>query len=129
MFQESRRIYRKVKSLSFKSLQTTFYQMPDVKVALLFGSRAVPNTSLKNSRSDYDFAVLMDKSKPCDWGHLAKLRIHLGSLLSFPDEDFYIIDLEIAPQPLLNSIQAQYQIIKGDFNEIQHLFGKYSENS
>jgi hypothetical protein len=128
MFQESRRIYGKVKSLSFISLQSAFDQMPDVKIALLFGSRAVPNTSLKNSRSDYDFAVLMDKSKPCDWGHLAKLRIHLGSLLSLPDEDFDIIDLEIAPLPLLNSIQAQYQIIKGDFNEIRHLFGKHAKN-
>jgi hypothetical protein len=36
MFQESRRIYGKVKNLSFKSLQTAFAQMPDVKVALLF---------------------------------------------------------------------------------------------
>ena len=126
MFQESRRIYGKGKNLSFKSLQAAFNQLLDVKVALLFGSRATPHHSA--GKSDYDFAVLMDKSEPCDWGHLAKLRTDLGSLLSLPDEDFDIIDLEIAQPPLLDSIYKQYKIIKGDFNEIRHLFGKHPKN-
>ncbi len=128
MFQESRRIYGKVKDLPFKSLQTAFKQLPDVKIAFMFGSRAISDTPLKNSKRDFDFAVLIDKSAPCDWGHLAKLRISIGTTLSLPDEDFDIIDLEIALPTLLESIQMQHQIIKGDFNEIQYLFGKHPKN-
>lgn len=128
MFQESQRVYGKVKNLPFKSLQVAFNQLQDVKVALLFGSRAIPETALKNSKSDYDFAVLIDKSVPCEWGHLANLRTHLGSLLALPDEDFDIIDLETALPPLVDSIQAQYKIINGDFNEIRCLFEKHPKN-
>ena len=129
MFHESRRVYGKVKDLSLASLKKIFSQLPYVKAALLFGSRAMPHSAVKNSKSDYDFAVLMDKSEPCGWGHLAKLRTDLGSLLSLPDEDFDIIDLEIAQPPLLDSIKMQYLVIKGDFNEIRYLFGKHPKNA
>jgi hypothetical protein len=128
VFQESQRVYGKVKDLPLTTLKTAFGQLHYVKLTLLFGSRAIPHSVVENSKSDYDFAVLMDKSTPCDWGHLAKLRNDLGSLLSLPDEDFDIIDLEIALPPLLDSIHTQYKIIKGDFNEIQHLFGKHPKN-
>jgi hypothetical protein len=129
MFQESRWVYGKVKDLSPASLKKIFSQLPYVRLALLFGSRAIPHSVVENSKSDYDFAVLMDKSTPCDWGHLAKLRTDLGSLLSVPDEDFDIIDLTIASPPLLDSIKMQYLVIKGDFNEVRHLFEKHQKTA
>jgi len=125
MIHESRRVYGKVKELPIDTLRQAFCRLPYVKLALLFGSRASTNGSQVHGQSDYDFAVLMDKSQGCDWGNLAKIRIDLGSLLSLPDEDFDVVDLRIAIPTLLNSIQSQYVVLKGDVDEFCCLFKQH----
>ena len=125
MIHESRRIYGLVRPLSCRVLQQAFTQLPYVKIALLFGSRAGREFS---AQSDYDFAVLMDKSESCPWGHLALVRTELGALLKLPDEDFDLVDLEIATPEILESIEAQYQILKGDIHAVRSLFAKHHKN-
>ncbi|MCD6527562.1 MAG: hypothetical protein J7K75_11290 [Desulfuromonas sp.] len=129
MIHESRRVYGKVKKMSLDSLQQAFTQLSYVKIALLFGSRADPYSSKVNAQSDYDFAVLMDKSRPCDWGHLAQVRTELGTLLALPDEDFDVVDLEIASPALMASIREQYQVIKGDCHDVRCLLGEHHKDS
>ena len=75
MIHESRRVYGRVKTLSIQGLQQAFSKPPYVEMALLFGSRAGADST---PQSDYDFAVLMDKSGPAAWGHLALVRTELG---------------------------------------------------
>jgi len=125
MIHEPRRVYGKVKELPIETLRQAFSRLPYVKLALLFGSRASTNGSQVHGQSDYDFAVLMDKSQGCDWGNLAKIRIDLGTLLSLPDEDFDVVDLRIAIPTLLNSIQSQYVVLKGDVDEFCCLFKQH----
>lgn len=125
MIHESRRVYGKVKKMSLESLRQAFTQLSYVKIALLFGSRADLSLSKVTEQSDYDFAVLMDKSRPCDWGHLAQVRTDLGMLLALPDEDFDVVDLECASPALLTSIGEQYQVLKGDCHAVQCLFGEH----
>ncbi|MBW2186597.1 MAG: hypothetical protein JRG71_09445 [Deltaproteobacteria bacterium] len=129
MIHESRRVYGKVKELPIDTLRQAFSRLSYVKLALLFGSRASVEGSKIHSQSDYDFAVLMDKSQNCDWGHLAKVRIDLGSLLSLPDEDFDIVDVQIARPTLLKSIQSQYVVLKGDVDELRCLFKQHDRDS
>lgn len=129
MIHESRRVYGKVKELPIDTLRQAFSRLPYVKLALLFGSRASVNDSQVHAQSDYDFAVLMDKSQDCDWGSLAKIRIDLGILLSLADEDFDVVDLRIALPTLLNSIQSQYVVLKGDVDEFCCLFKQHDRNS
>lgn len=129
MIHESRRIYGKVKKMSLESLQQAFTQLSYVKIAVLFGSRADLCLSKVTEQSDYDFAVLMDKSRPCDWGHLAQVRTDLGTLLALPDEDFDVVDLEFASPALLTSIREQYQVLKGDCYAVQCLLGEHKKDS
>ena len=128
MIHESRRVYGKVKELPIDTLRQAFSCLSYVKLALLFGSRASVNGLQVHSQSDYDFAVLLDKSQDCDWGHLAKVRTDLGTLLSLPDEDFDVVDLQIAHATLITGIQAQYVVLKGGVDELRCLF-KQRENS
>ena len=125
MIHESLRVYARVKSLSHQVLQDTFAQIPYVKIALLFGSRAGTDFS---PQSDYDFGVLMDKSSPCAWGHLAQLRTELGDILNLRDEDFDVVDLAIASPEILKSIESQYRILKGEEHVVRSLFGKHRQN-
>ena len=124
MINDSHRIYGKVKELSLAQLRQVFKQLPYVEFALLFGSRASLSLSQVDGRSDYDFAVLLNKSQPCDWGHVAKLRTELGSLLDLPDVDFDVIDLQVASPLMLQSIKSQYCVLKGDENGVRDLFTK-----
>lgn len=125
MLHESRRVYGRVKSISLHTLQQAFAQLPYVEIAILFGSRAGADSS---AQSDYDFAVMMDKSEPSPWGHLALVRTELGDILNLPDEDFDVVDLTIATPQMLASIKAQYRILKGDESVIRNLFGKQHKN-
>ena len=128
MINENVRIYGRVKTLSIEDLQQAFAAVAYVKLALLFGSRAAADTSAGHPQSDYDFAVLMDKSRPCDWGHLARLRTDIGNLLSLPDTDFDVVDLEIASKSLLDSVKIQYKILKGDIDDVRCVFGKHCKD-
>ncbi len=129
MIHETRRVYGKVNELPIDTLRQAFSSLPYVKLALLFGSRASVAGSQIHSKSDYDFAVLMDKSQGSDWGYLAKIRTDLGALLSLPDEDFDVVDLQIASKMLVNSIRAQYSVLKGDDDEFRCLFNQHNQNS
>ena len=125
MIHETRRVYGRVKTLSMQTLQQAFAHLPYVKIALLFGSRAGTDSS---AQSDYDFAVLMDKSEPAAWGHLALVRTELGETLNLADEDFDVVDLEIATPEMLKSIESHYRILKGDERVVRSLFGKHRQN-
>lgn len=125
MIHETRRVYGRVKTLSMQTLQQAFAHLPYVETALLFGSRAGTDSS---AQSDYDFAVLMDKSEPAAWGHLALVRTELGETLNLADEDFDVVDLEIATPEMLKSIESHYRILKGDERVVRSLFGKHSQN-
>lgn len=125
MIHESRRVYGRVKTLSIQELQQAFAQMTYVEIALLFGSRAGADST---PQSDYDFAVLMDKSEPAAWGHLALARSELGDILDLADEDFDVVDLAIASPEMLKSIESQFRILKGDELVIRSLLGKYPQN-
>jgi len=127
MLHESRRIYGRAKKLSMDSLRQAFAQLPYVKIALLFGSRAGENSAVRE-QSDYDFAVLMDKSQPCSWGHIARLRIELGECLALPDEDFDLVDLDMVTPELMESIEKQYRILKGDSHAVRSLFEEYHQD-
>jgi predicted nucleotidyltransferase len=108
-----------------QTLQQAFAHLPYVETALLFGSRAGTDSS---AQSDYDFAVLMDKSEPAAWGHLALVRTELGETLNLADEDFDVVDLEIATPEMLKSIESHYRILKGDERVVRSLFGKHRQN-
>jgi len=125
MIHETRRVYGRVKTLSMQTLQQAFSQLTYVEIALLFGSRTGTDSS---AQSDYDFAVLMNKSQPRAWGHLALVRTELGDILNLPDEDFDVVDLAIATPEMLKSIESQYRILKGDERVVRSLFGKHSQN-
>jgi uncharacterized protein YutE (UPF0331/DUF86 family) len=125
MIHETHRVYGKVKELPIDALRQAFSCLSYVKLALLFGSRASVNELQVHGQSDYDFAVLLDKSQDCDWGHLAKVRTDLGTLLPLPDEDFDVVDLQIANAPLLKGIQAQYVVLNGDVDELRCLFKQH----
>lgn len=67
MIHESHRIYGKVKNLPNDSLRQAFTNLPYVRLAILFGSRAAANDLQTHAQSDYDFAVAIDKSQDCGW--------------------------------------------------------------
>ncbi|MDY0398877.1 MAG: nucleotidyltransferase domain-containing protein [Desulfuromonas thiophila] len=125
MMHDSRRVYGQVKILPFPILQQAFAPLSYVRIALLFGSRAGANAT---PQSDYDFAVWIDKTQPFAWGALAQLRIELGAILNLPDEDFDLIDLEIATPEMVESIALQYRILKGDERVVRSLLAKHHKN-
>jgi len=126
MIRETGRIYGRVKNIAIDELRAAFAGLTYVHAALLFGSRCDVANSRIHHKSDYDFAVLFDKSVLCAWGHLARLRVDLAPLLGLPDEDFDIVDLEAATPQMLESIADFYEMLKGDKDEIRVLLDKLS---
>jgi len=120
-----KRIYGKTKQIDTEQLKTVFSSLPYVQVALLFGSRA---TGKSHSRSDYDFAVLLDHVPQESWGILSKVWSDLTEQLGLGDEDMDIADLERADNVLLQSISEGYIILKGDPNGVQCLLGKNTQD-
>ena len=122
MINEYKRIYGQVRNLTPNELRETFAAIPMIQLAILFGSRA-QDRAPAGAASDYDFAVLLDKSMPADWGHLAEARAELGQALRLADCDFDLVDLEVAPQAIKKSIKQRYILIKGTENELCRLLG------
>lgn len=122
MMNEYKRIYGQVRDLTPSELRETFAAIPWIQLAVLFGSRA-QGRAPAGAKSDYDFAVLLDKSAPADWGHLAKARVELGQALRLADCDFDLVDLEVAPQAIKKSIKQRYILIKGTEDELCRLLG------
>lgn len=118
---EFRRTYGAVRDISPGELKKAFAAIDWIGVAVLFGSRASAEKVPLNSRSDYDFAVSMDKSAPAAWGHLAQARLAIGQALQLADCDFDLVDLQIAPAAIKMSIKAGYLLLKGSENELRTL--------
>lgn len=123
MINGNKRTYGKVKEISVEKLTRVFQEIDIIKAAVLFGSRAETDQTTSNSKSDYDFGVLLDKSVPSAWGHLANARVAIGQKLQLPDTDFDVVDLEIASTELKRSIRANFLILKGFADDILRLLG------
>lgn len=123
MINGSKRTYGKVKEISVEELARVFQGIDIIKAAVLFGSRAKKDQDTANRKSDYDFGVLLDKSVPSAWGHLANARVVIGQKLQLPDTDFDVVDLEIASTELKRSIKANFLILKGFADDILRLLG------
>ena len=120
MFYKSRP-YGKTKVISIEELKQLFQdeRLSYVKLALLFGSRAIGNSHLK---SDYDFALLMEDLPNESWGMVAKAWGDVGDILDLPEYDYDVIDLSHVNNALISSIKEGYVVLKGDENEFRRLF-------
>ena len=120
---QKNRIYGKTKELDIVTLQKSFKddRASFISVALLFGSRAL---GTHHSRSDYDFAFVMDKIGDEPWGVKAKAYCVVGDLLDLDDCDFDIVDLRGADKIIIDSIKEGYVLLKGDECEVSRLLGK-----
>ncbi|HKK01637.1 MAG TPA: nucleotidyltransferase domain-containing protein [Desulfuromonadales bacterium] len=123
MINETRRIYGKVKEIPFEELVEAFRCLEEIRVAVLFGSRAAGLAPTSLVRSDYDFAVLLDKAESSGWGHLANARVAIGQRLKLPDSDFDLVDLDVADPNLKKSIGEKFLILKGDPDDVLRLLG------
>ncbi|WOE70322.1 nucleotidyltransferase domain-containing protein [Hydrogenimonas thermophila] len=128
MFCEKNRIYGTTKKLDIDTLKKLFNdkRLSFVKVALLFGSRADGRENLK---SDYDFALLMDKEADDGWGVKAKAYDLIGQIFDLDECDFDIVDLSCANSGIIESIKNSFIILKGSEDEVSRIFAKYNKNS
>lgn len=94
-----------------------------IDIILLFGSRANGTYHIK---SDYDFAVLTNDNIDSIWGNISEVWNDIGDILDLPEYDYDIVDLNNANKNIINSIKNNYILLKGDKNELQRLFDKYS---
>lgn len=117
------RSYGRTKLLDITDLKTLFQneRLSYIKGALLFGSRA---DGTYNAQSDYDIAILTDKTKTYEWGVLAKAYIDIGDVLGLKEYDYDIVDLSVADTLIKESIKSNYKIIKGNRDELQRVFDK-----
>ncbi len=124
MLQDKNRIYGKTKKLDITTLKKLFHdnRLSFVKIALLFGSRSKKEEHLK---SDYDFALLMDKKADEGWGVKAKAYSLISEILGLDECDFDIVDLEGASSTIIASIKESFIILKGNKNEVSRIFAKY----
>lgn len=118
MISDFKRDYGRVTNIPLKELIEKFDLIESIKIALLFGSRASENFTVK---SDYDFAVAVDDNADIGWGKMSAVRNEIGKSLSIPDCDFDVIDICTADKNLLASIAECYIVIKGDKDAISRL--------
>jgi len=120
MINEKSRIYGTVKNLSIDELKDAFSQ-PNadfIEVALLFGSRS---DGTGHARSDYDFALLMNKDCDTPWGVKSKAYNILMDILGLDTCDLDIVDLSNAEKSILDSIKDNYKVLKGNLDEISRI--------
>jgi len=117
------RVFGKTKNISNTQLIDLFKTntLDYIKIILLFGSRA---SKTNHFRSDYDFAILTVDDVISPWGNISKAWNDIGDILNLPDCDMDIVDLKDADDLVLNSIQENYFLLKGDNDELQRLFNK-----
>jgi predicted nucleotidyltransferase len=114
----AKRLYGSTPVLTQEQLISAFKSMPEVKLALLFGSRAVGTETL---RSDYDFAVLPSDMPHQGWGIIADIYNQIGDKLALADYDFDVVDLRRADDAVMSGIRAGYIGLKGTENELRDL--------
>ena len=112
------RKYGRTQNLSFAELSRGFDSLPYVKTAFLFGSRASGKT---HARSDYDFALDMEKIPDQTWGMQAKAWMDLCNVLGLKEYDIDVIDLASADTFLKQSIEQDYILLKGNKSDISRL--------
>ena len=124
MIHYKKRIYGK----TIKELKEAFSknELSYIKLALLFGSRAINKATPK---SDYDFAILTHSNIKAPWGIEAKLWSDIPDILNLSECDLDIINLSNASNAILNSIKKGYIILKGSEDELQRVFNSNSKNS
>lgn len=113
-----RRRYGKAPLISLDRMQAFFGEQSFVNMAALFGSRA-RGTALE--KSDYDFVVIFQGPSLDPWGNIAVLRSKIESTLGLAEEDFDLVDLDVADTAVLSGIMAGYQILKGTQIEFQRI--------
>jgi predicted nucleotidyltransferase len=107
--------------VSLSKIKQTFKNLPEVRVAVLFGSRVLGET---NPQSDYDIAVLMKQPRTGLEDPFYTLYADLPVLLDIQECDLDLIDLRKADSTLKQSIRENYLIIKGHQDEISRLFAE-----
>ncbi len=117
---EKNRVYGKTKEISLSILKELFSDKKAsfISIALLFGSRADGSF---HEKSDYDFALLMNKCGDEPWGVKAKAYSVLVELLGLDDCDIDIVDLDGIDDVIKDSIKEKYIILKGDKSEVSRL--------
>lgn len=120
MLNEKNRFYGTTKLISLDELKSIFDSeiFKYLKVVLLFGSRA---SGEFHPRSDYDFAVVFDEDDSEVWGVLSKVWVDVGRELKLKEIDYDIIDITTASPEMLQSINKEYIILKGDKDDISRL--------
>ncbi len=114
------RLYGKTKEIDLVTLKRLFSdkRASFIKVALLFGSRS---DGTFGDKSDYDFALLMQKSGDEPWGLKAKAYSFITELFGLSDCDIDIVDLSSMDSVIKDSIKESYIILKGDKSEVSRL--------
>ncbi|MBI5186578.1 MAG: nucleotidyltransferase domain-containing protein [Nitrospinae bacterium] len=113
------RVFGKTRKLSIERLKEVLAGLSYVRIALLFGSRAIGKD---DSRSDYDLALLMDELPEETWGMQARAWADISGLLEIAECDLDIVDLKNADKLILNNIKESFVVLKGDGNEVCRLF-------
>lgn len=115
------RIYGKPKALTIEALIDKFSnkKLDYIKLALLFGSRA---SNTHTSKSDYDIAIITDTLPDEAWGTISRAWNDIGEELELPEYDYDIVDLHNANKTMLDSIEENYIVLKGDESEFPGLF-------
>ncbi len=107
--------------LSLQRLIEIFAVISEVKLAVLFGSRAGEDF---DPRSDYDIAVLMERSEGGLDDPFYALYADLPIRMKVQECDLDLIDLRKADFLLKQSIKKNYKIIKGPEDEISRLLAE-----
>lgn len=123
MITERNRVYGKTKVYSIDKLKSIFSSksFEFVKIIVLFGSRARGNNTV---RSDYDFAMLFDKSFDDGWGIKSKAYVKIQEEFCFGDGDFDIVDIDSADEVIRNSILEKFVVLKGSEDEFRRILAK-----
>lgn len=112
------RKYGVTKILSSEELRESFQSLPYVKTAFLFGSRA---SGCSHTKSDYDFALEMEKLPDENWGMQAKAWMDVCDVLGVREYDIDVVDLAYADALLKHSVAENYILLKGDENDVLRL--------
>ncbi len=112
-------------TLSLQKLKEIFEDLEEVHSAVLFGSRAVGG---ENPMSDYDVAIWIDQPMGGLEDPYFTLYAELPGLMKIQECDLDLVDLRRADELLKQSIMENYQIIKGNKDEISRILGENQGN-
>ncbi len=104
--------------IPFVKIKEIFVNLPAVRLAVLFGSRALGESS---PQSDYDIAVLMEHPQSGLENPFFTLYANLPVLMNIQECDLDLVDLRKADNTLKQSIHKSYLILKGNKDEISRL--------